>query len=120
MRAAWPVAFLCLTAALGCSKDPSGPPPIDTTAPTVSLTGPAQGHVSGVVALVANASDVGGGVALVRFRVNGNVWATDSTAPYNYDWDTGSFSNGVYSWDAIARDRAGNEDTSGTRAYQIP
>jgi thermitase len=112
--------LLCLSSMLGCSKDPSGPPPPDTTAPTVSLTGPASGHVSGVVALVAPANDAGRGVAFVKFRVNGTVWATDSTAPYSYDWDTSTFANGSYSWDALAQDKAGNADSSNVKNYQLP
>ena len=44
----------------------------DTTAPTVSLTGPAEGAtVSGTVTLSANASD-NVGVAGVQFKVDGS------------------------------------------------
>ena len=61
----------------------------DTTAPTVSLTAPANGAtVSGTVTLTATASD-NVGVAGVQFLVDGNpLGAEDTTSPYSVSWNT--------------------------------
>ena len=57
------------------------------TAPTVSLTSPSSGQqfaAGASVPLAANASDPGGAVARVEFRVDGNLVNTDTTAPYSF------------------------------------
>jgi peptidoglycan/xylan/chitin deacetylase (PgdA/CDA1 family) len=83
----------------------------DQTAPTVTLTAPADGQtVSGTVALTANATDASG-VARVDFLVNGNVVGSSTTAPYSYDWDSHSVT-GTASVAARAVDTAGNAATS--------
>jgi len=58
------------------------------TAPTVSLTSPtaSQAFAAGAtVALGATASDPGGAVARVEFRVDGTLVSTDTTAPYSFN-----------------------------------
>ncbi len=89
------------------------PPPTDTTAPTVSITAPANGAtVSGSVNISASASD-NVGVVGVQFKVNGaNQGTEDTTSPYSISWFTGSLSNGSYTITAVARDAAGNTKTS--------
>ncbi len=83
----------------------------DTTAPTVSMTGP-SGTVSGTVAVSATAAD-NVGVAGVQFQLNGaNLGAEDTGAPYSVSWDTTTVANGTYALTAIARDAAGNKTTS--------
>ncbi len=61
----------------------------DTTAPTVSLTAPANGAtVSGSVTVSADASD-NVGVVGVQFLLDGvNLGAEDTTAPYSINWNT--------------------------------
>ena len=90
----------------------SGTPP-DTSAPSVTLTGPAGGSTaSGTVALSATASD-NVGVAGVQFRVDGvNVGAEDMTSPYGASWNTTTASNGAHTLTAVARDTAGNQTVS--------
>jgi hypothetical protein len=84
----------------------------DTTPPTVSLTAPAAGTVSGVVNITANAND-NIGVAGVQFLLNGaNLGAEVTTAPYTYSWNTTSVANGTYTLAARARDGAGLTTTS--------
>ena len=85
----------------------------DTTAPTVSLTGPAAGGtVSGMVNLGAAASD-NVGVAGVQFRVDGvNVGAEATSSPYSLSWDSAAVGNGGHTITAVARDAAGNTTTS--------
>jgi hypothetical protein len=84
----------------------------DTTAPTVSLTAPAAGTVSGTVTLTANASD-NTGVAGVQFKLDGvNLAAEDTVAPYTVTWDSTTAANGAHTLTAVARDTAGNLTTS--------
>ena len=61
----------------------------DTTAPTVSLTAPADGAtVSGTVTLSATATD-NVGVAGVQFKLDGtNLGAEDTSSPYSVSWNT--------------------------------
>ena len=55
----------------------------DTTPPTVAITAPPTGTVSGTVTLTANATD-NVGVAGVQFLVDNNpLAAEDTTSPYS-------------------------------------
>jgi hypothetical protein len=84
----------------------------DTTAPTVSLTAPASGStVSGTVNLAAAASD-NVGVARVEFYAGTTLLGSDTTAPYEYGWNTTTVPNGSHSLTAKAVDAAGNSTTS--------
>jgi hypothetical protein len=83
----------------------------DTTPPTVSLTSPPSGAVSGAVTLSAAAAD-NIGVAGVQFLVNGALFADDTTAPYTLTAATTAAHNGTYTLTAVARDAAGNTTTS--------
>jgi Domain of unknown function (DUF1929)/Bacterial Ig domain len=87
--------------------------PADTTAPTVSMTGPAVGaSVSNTITVSATASDTGG-VAGVQFLLDGVLLgAEDSTAPYAISWDTTTAANGAHTLSARARDAAGNSATA--------
>ena len=87
----------------------------DTTAPTVSITAPANNAtVLNTVTVSANASD-NVGVAGVQFKVDGtNVGAEDTTAPYSISWNTTTVGNGTHALTAVARDAAGNTQTSTT------
>ena len=85
----------------------------DTTAPTATVTAPANGStVSGTVTISANASDHVG-VASVTFRVDGNVvGSADTTAPYSVSWNTSGVASGSHTITAEAADAAGNRGTS--------
>src|SRR3954470_3323446 len=87
----------------------------DTTAPTVSLTAPANGEtVSGTTTITATASD-DVGVAGVQFKLDGaNFGAEVTTAPYSIPWDTKATSNASHTLAAVARDAAGNATTAAT------
>ncbi|GEM_PF-5642835 len=91
----------------------SAPPPSDTTAPAVSLMAPANNaNVSGTVNVAANASD-DVGVLGVQFKVDGtNMGSEDMTSPYSATWNTAAVSNGTHTCAAVARDAAGNTQTS--------
>jgi endoglucanase len=58
------------------------------TPPTVTLTSPTSGQsfpAGSAVQLAATASDPGGAVTRVEFRVDGNLVNTDTTAPYSFN-----------------------------------
>jgi glucose/arabinose dehydrogenase/PKD repeat protein len=85
----------------------------DTTAPIVSITAPAGGAtVSNVINVTASASD-DVGVLGVQMRLDGqSLGAEDTTAPYEASWDTRTASAGSHTLTAVARDAAGNTQTS--------
>ena len=84
----------------------------DTTPPTVALTAPTAGTVSGTVTVSANAAD-NVGVAGVQFLVdNTALGAQDTAAPYSVSWNTTTATNGSHTLTALARDAAGNTTTS--------
>ncbi|MBY0373616.1 MAG: DUF1929 domain-containing protein, partial [Bryobacteraceae bacterium] len=82
------------------------------TPPTVSLTSPAPGGVSGNVVVTASASDAGG-IAGVQFLLNGvNLGAEDTTAPYSTNWNTATVVDGNHTLTARARGNSGLSTTS--------
>jgi len=84
----------------------------DTTAPTVSVTAPANGAtVSGTVSINATASD-NVGVSKVEFYVDGAIRSTDTTSPYSWSWNTTTFANSSHTIVAKAYDAANNVGTS--------
>ena len=98
---------------------PDSGSPTDTTAPTVTLTAPSAGTVSGTVTVTASASD-NVGVAGVQFRLQGaNLGAEDTTSPYSTSWNTTTVPNGSYTLTAIARDAAGNTTTAAPRTVTV-
>jgi peptidoglycan/xylan/chitin deacetylase (PgdA/CDA1 family) len=85
---------------------------IDSTAPTVSLTAPADGAVvNGSVPLAANAAD-NVAVEHVDFLVDGTVAGSDSSAPYSINWNSSTVPDGPHTVSARAFDTAGNNTTS--------
>ncbi|HYR87936.1 MAG TPA: LamG-like jellyroll fold domain-containing protein [Terriglobia bacterium] len=85
---------------------------LDTTPPTLSLTSPVAGAVSGAVVVSAAASD-NVAVTGVQFKLDGaNLQAEDTTSPYSISWDTTTSANGPHAITAVARDAAGNTATS--------
>jgi len=58
------------------------------TAPTVTLTAPTSGQsfpAGSAVTLSANASDPGGAIIRVEFRIDGNLVSSDTTSPYSFN-----------------------------------
>jgi uncharacterized protein (TIGR03118 family) len=82
----------------------------DTTLPSVTLTAPAAGNVSGTVTVSADAAD-NVGVAQVEFFAGATSLGVDTTAPYSVEWNTAGLT-GVQQLTAVARDGAGNVTTS--------
>jgi len=86
----------------------------DTTAPTVSITSPANGATvarRSTVTITATASD-NVGVTRVEFSVNGALQCTDTSAPYSCVWNVPNTRNQTYQLQAQAFDAAGNVGTA--------
>jgi glucose/arabinose dehydrogenase/PKD repeat protein len=96
-----------------------GAPSGDTTPPTVALTGPPAGAVSGTVNVTATASD-DVGVAGVQFQLDGAALGNeDTSSPYSAGWDTTTATAGPHTLTAVARDAAGNRTTSAPVSVSI-
>jgi phosphatidylserine/phosphatidylglycerophosphate/cardiolipin synthase-like enzyme len=89
------------------------PPASDTIKPSVAISAPANGAtVSGTTSVSASSSD-DVRVVGVQLKVdNVNVGAEDTSAPYTFTWNTTTTSNGAHVLTAVARDEAGNNQTS--------
>ena len=86
---------------------------VDTVAPTVSITAPANGAtLVGNVKIVAAATDAVSGVASVAFYVDGGLVGTASGSPWQIPWNARKATSGQHVLTAVARDRAGNSTTS--------
>ena len=86
----------------------------DTTAPTVSITNPANGAIvarKSNVNITATASD-NVGVTRVDFLVNGALQCSDTTAPYSCTWRVPGAMNKNHQLQARAFDAAGNVGTA--------
>lgn len=84
----------------------------DTQPPTASIASPGNGKtVGGLLAVDVSASD-NVGVTRVDLKLNGNVIASDTSAPYGFSVDTTQLPNGSASLVAVAYDAAGNQGSS--------
>jgi len=88
---------------------------IDTVAPTgVAVTAPTNGAtVSGQVTINASASD-NVGVVSVSFYIDGQLLATDTSAPFSTTWNTNKVSKTTHTIYVRAVDAAGNVTQSAT------
>jgi hypothetical protein len=86
----------------------------DTTAPSTSITAPANNAVvSGAVNVTAAASD-DVAVTKVEFWLDGALQSTDTSSPYEWNWNTLSSTNGAHALVSKAYDAANNAGTSST------
>lgn len=88
--------------------------------PTVSMTAPAAGGSSTApvsLALAANAADAGGSIASVRFYANGQLLATDTSAPFAFLY--GDVPPGSYQFTAVATDNGGAYTKSSPLAHTV-
>jgi hypothetical protein len=99
---------------IGLSSSDTRTVAVDNTPPTAAVTSPGTGTVSGTIPITADASDPtpGTGVASVQFLVDGNVVATDTSAPYSTSWNSATTTNGPHAIAVRATDGAGNAATS--------
>jgi hypothetical protein len=85
----------------------------DTIKPTVSISSPTSGTVSGITTVFAVATD-NVGVERVEFYIDGARKITDYTSLYSYSWDTTTATNAAHTIYAMAYDAIGNVATSAT------
>ncbi|NIM58079.1 MAG: hypothetical protein GTO16_03925 [Candidatus Aminicenantes bacterium] len=72
--------------------------------PTASITSPQTGEVvRGIVTIEISGTD-DDGISRVEFYVNAGLEATDTTAPYQFNWDTSSAINGDHTVRAVVYD----------------
>ena len=85
----------------------------DTIPPAVTLSSPADGaNVSGVVSLVALATD-NSGIQSVTFQIDQvDISKPVTLPPYSFDWNSTTIPNGAHVLSAIAIDQAGNRSTA--------
>jgi hypothetical protein len=75
--------------------------------------------VSGIVTLVANATD-NVGVTGTQFSLDGvNLGPFVTTSPYTFAWDTSLATNGCHAINVVARDAAGNQGSASISATVI-
>lgn len=83
----------------------------DVQAPSVAITAPTGGTVSGIVPINVTASD-NVGVSRVDLLVSGTLLASDISAPYAFSWDSTALAGSTASLVARAYDAAGNSASS--------
>ena len=99
----------------------------DATAPTGSLTAPAEGAFlrGNAVTVSSDSADAGSGVASAEFQqrpAGGGPWTTidtDTTAPYTATWDTTPLTDGDHDLRVLTTDEAGNTFASATRTVTV-
>ena len=90
----------------------------DNEAPTIAITSPTGGEVSGIIPIDINYSD-NIGVSRVAFYVNNQMVISDNQAPFSLAWDTTALTDGAYVLMVKAYDEADNEGTSPSVAVTI-
>lgn len=92
----------------------------DTTKPTVSITSPSSNStVSGSVSVTASATD-NVGVVGVQFKLDGtDLLSEDNSSPYSVTWNTDAVADGSHVLTAVARDAAGNTQTSSSVTVNV-
>lgn len=83
----------------------------DSVPPSVAITSPTGGSAAGTVSVSVSASD-NVGVTRVELRVNGITVATDTSAPFQFAWNSASIADGTVALAAVAYDAAGNSAIS--------
>jgi chitinase len=91
---------------------------IDNTAPTAVTLGAVATPVGGTLALTGTATDVGSGVASVKFQYSPagtGTWTdacTDTATPFTCSFNTTTVADALYDMRTLATDNAGNTTAS--------
>jgi len=80
----------------------------DTSTPSIQITSPTGGVISGTVLLAARAEDAGGSISRVDFLVNGAIVNSDFSAPFEFALDTSRFPDATLQINAVVYDAGGN------------
>src|SRR5439155_173109 len=94
---------------------------VDNTAPNVATVGaPTEAQVvSGTVAITASASGVTSPIASAEVFVRGPSVGPDTTAPFSFNWNTTTSSDGPATIQIVVTDMAGNSTTSAVRNVMV-
>jgi hypothetical protein len=84
----------------------------DTTPPSVDVTAPTNGATLAGTTPISASADDNVAIQSVQFSIDGNVIATDISAPFVTQWDTTAIGNGTHTVTATATDTAGLQTTS--------
>lgn len=84
---------------------------VDTQAPVVVLSNPAEGSVVSASITVEAAVSDASGVAKVEFYLDDKLVSTRTAAPYTYAWNTDTTIDGSHIWRVVATDIAGRTTT---------
>ena len=90
----------------------------DLQPPSVAITAPTGGTVSGIVPINVTASD-NVGVSRVDLLVSGTLLASDISAPYAFSWDSTALAGSSASLVARAYDAAGNSASSAAMTVTV-
>lgn len=83
-------------------------PSQDTQPPVISITSPSNGStVKGELTIYVSATD-NVGISEVSLYINGSLYATATSSPYTFLWDTQNSIDGAFEIVAIAYDSSGN------------
>jgi hypothetical protein len=84
----------------------------DTTPPSLRISNPTSGSVSGNVTVSTSASDDSGSAGITQqIYIDGLLSASGSGSTLAYNWNTKKAANGTHTIKAVARDAAGNSTT---------
>jgi hypothetical protein len=76
--------------------------------PTVEITSPAGGTLSGTVTVEGTAFDEDSYIQIVELKIDSGGWSeTTGTTSWSYEWNTLTYSNGEHTITARARDDTG-------------
>jgi hypothetical protein len=85
----------------------------DDIDPLVTIVQPINDStVEGTILISADCSDAGSGIDYVEFYEGAVLLQSDSSYPYEYNWNTRTVANGTHTITAIIFDNAGNSATS--------
>jgi len=93
------------------------PPPADVTAPSVTITSPADGALLAKKQRIDAQAIDDVRVARVEFYVNGSLLGTDTSSPYSVTWNTQSAKRGANLIEAVAYDSSGHSASARVTAY---
>ncbi|MEK6736440.1 MAG: S8 family serine peptidase, partial [Pseudomonadota bacterium] len=90
----------------------------DSQAPTISITSPTGGSVSGTTSVNVSTSD-NVSVTQVELYVNGVKVLTNTQSPFTFSWNTTNLTEGTYTLTTKAFDAAGNSGSSNTVSVTV-
>jgi len=85
---------------------------VDSTPPTISITSPGEGTSVSTGVTVATATCDNVGVVKVQLYVDGALYVSSTTAPFNLKWNARKAARGAHVLQSKAYDAAGNVGTS--------